>query len=271
MGLWFCIFIMLFSRWDCQALRTVAQMAALAFVGCAPLERAELAASSRAVATQGWKSSPRTAEFPSSLSASASTLAATAWLCLCASSLRRMTAKGRRRCSRQATRKQAKTFERLEPEDPADALIPQQPIGRLVSKYEVAALEYDPSDAPEYVCDEHGTGSFVWEPLSPEGGLLGPGEYAEHSFPVPEDRVDYLIGGGWLQSDGEEDYRAFVDDAVVESSDGRRWRNVVLRGSHEGVQAGSMRLMAGVLRRRPWDPPEALPERESQDALPSSA
>eukprot|EP00929_Paragymnodinium_shiwhaense_P107763 TRINITY_DN74125_c0_g1_i1.p1 TRINITY_DN74125_c0_g1~~TRINITY_DN74125_c0_g1_i1.p1 ORF type:complete len:260 (+),score=39.80 TRINITY_DN74125_c0_g1_i1:118-897(+) len=164
-----------------------------------------------------------------------------------------------------------KTFERLEPEDPADALIPQQPIGRLVSKYDIAALEYDPSDAPEYVADEFGNGQFVWEPLSPEGGMLGPGEYAEQSFPVPEDKIDYLIGAGWLHSDGEEDYRAYVDDSVTESSDGRRWRNVVLKGSCDGVQAGSMRLMAGVLRRRPWDPPESLPESAKQDALPASS
>lgn len=144
------------------------------------------------------------------------------------------------------------------PEDPGDALIPQQPLGRIVSKGDIAALEYDPADAPEFIADEHGEGEFSWEPLTPEGALPGEEEqYLEQVFQVPVDRLDYLMGAGWLEAGQDEalqDYRAYVDDEVIVAH-GREWKRVVLRGERESVDAGGLRLMAGVLRQRPWDEP----------------
>lgn len=143
----------------------------------------------------------------------------------------------------------------IDPDDVGDALIPQQPIGRLVTKGDIGALEYDPADGPEFICDEHGSGNFSWMPLTPEGGLFGQGGYMEQRMPVPADRLEYLTGAGWLQAAKGEDYRAYVDDdAMADDGDGRAYRLVILRGSHEGVRSGSLRLMAGVLKRRPWDP-----------------
>lgn len=147
-----------------------------------------------------------------------------------------------------------------DPDEPGDTLIPQQPIGRLVTKGDVGALEYDPADAPEYVSDEHGNGMFSWEPLTPEGGLLDRDEeFAEKALPVPRDRIDYLLGSGYLQAEEGEDYRAYIDDEV-EVLDGREWQRIVLRGNRNGVEDGMLRLMRGVLRRRPWEleqPPSA--------------
>jgi len=133
-------------------------------------------------------------------------------------------------------------------------LVPQQPIGRLVTKGQTGALEYDPSDAPEFIADEFGSGVFSWDPLTPEGGLLEPGEYAEQSIPVPEDRLDYLRGAGWLEGKEDEDCRAYVEDETL-LAHGREWRQVTLRGSRDAVQQRAMQVMAGVLRQRPWDPP----------------
>jgi len=150
---------------------------------------------------------------------------------------------------------------RMGPEDPGDALIPQQPIGRLVTKGDIGALEYDPIDAPEFVPGEFGGGEFSWEPLTPEGGLLDVNEdYDELTLPVPVDRLDYLIGAGYLEAQGDEDYRAYVDDEVTEF-DGREWQNIVLRGKKACVKLGQLRLMEGVTRRRPWEllEPEVAP------------
>eukprot|EP00971_Amphidinium_carterae_P222430 4414784-Amphidinium_carterae.1 len=59
------------------------------------------------------------------------------------------------------------------PAELGDMLIPPQPIGRLVQKGEDVAVEYDPNMDPEFVHDEYGYGGeFVWEPLTPEGGLI---------------------------------------------------------------------------------------------------
>lgn len=160
--------------------------------------------------------------------------------------------------SLRGSRRSQKHIVRVQPDEPGDALIPPMPIGRLVTKGEVGALEYDPSDAPEFISDEFGTGEFSWQPVTPEGGLLAPGEYLEEAFPVPSDRIDYLIEGGWLEPQQDEDYRTYVDDDVVKTNN-RNWQTVVLRGSRDSVRVGSLRLMTGLFHRRPWDGPAALP------------
>jgi len=147
---------------------------------------------------------------------------------------------------------------RLSPHEPVvaeelgDTLIPQQPIGRVVTKGHQQCLEYDPEDGPEFVADAFGTGHFSWDPVTPEGVVLKPGEYTEECVPVPADRIQYLQGGGFLEAEEDEDYRAYIDDDVF-SSHGRKWKRVILKGHRLGVRAGMLRLMAGVFRRRPWE------------------
>jgi len=145
-------------------------------------------------------------------------------------------------------------------EDPGDALIPQQPVGRLVAKGNIAALEYDPTDAPEFIAGPFGEGEWSWEPLTPEGGLLDQDEaYAEMAVHVPSDRLQYMKGAGYFLAQEGEDYRAYIDSEVVTVQD-RDYQKVTLRGSKDSVGSGGRRLMAGVLHRRPWDPPrEKLP------------
>lgn len=147
---------------------------------------------------------------------------------------------------------------RLSPSDPVvpeelgDTLIPQQPIGRVVTKGYSQCLEYDAEDGPEFVADAFGTGYFSWDPVSPEGFALKPGEYAEEAVPVPADRIQYLQGGGFLESEEDEDYRAYIDEDVF-FSHGRKWKRIILKGHRLGVRSGMLRLMAGVFRRRPWE------------------
>merc|ERR1712232_790497 len=128
-------------------------------------------------------------------------------------------------------------------------------------------MGYDPMDAPEFIPDEHGGGIFSWMPVTNEGTLLASGEeYAEQSFEVPTERLDYMEGAGFLQAHGDdEDYRAYVQSEVI-NAHGREWRRVVLKGRKESVRLGGLRLMAGVLRRRPWDaPPAPLPSPSDGD------
>jgi len=155
----------------------------------------------------------------------------------------------------------------VEHDEAGDDLIPSQPIGRLVTKGTETCLEYDPEDAPEFISDEHGTGKFTWEPLTPEGFEMRPSEYTEEAVPVPADRVFYLQGAGFLQADEDEDYRAYIDPEVTVAH-GRKWQRVVLKGHQDGVRAGLVRLMAGVLRRRPWERPAdpELPKGDAADA-----
>ncbi|CAJ1340089.1 unnamed protein product [Effrenium voratum] len=146
-------------------------------------------------------------------------------------------------------------------EESGDDLIPAMPIGRLVSKGSTTGLEYDPFDAPEFIEDEMGGGTFSWMPVTAEGGLLPEGEYDEQSFEVPVDRLEYLQGSGFLQAKESEDYRAYFIGEVTEVH-GRKWQRVVLKGRRDSVQEGGLRLMEGVLRRRPWDEPAKLPSPE---------
>merc|ERR1712032_909928 len=104
----------------------------------------------------------------------------------------------------------------------------------------------------EFVPDGYGGGEWSWESVTPEGGILRPDEYAEEAIPVPADRVQYLQGAGFLDAEEDEDYRAYVDKDVF-TAHGRNWQRVVLKGHISGVQNGMHRLMAGVLRRRPWE------------------
>lgn len=133
-----------------------------------------------------------------------------------------------------------------------DTLIPPQPIGRAVTKAFQQCLEYDPEDGPEFVADQFGSGHFSWDPVTPEGFVLKPGEYTEEAVPVPADRIHYLQGAGFLAAEGDEDYRAYIDNDVF-SAHGRKWQRIILKGHRLGVRTGMLRLMAGVLRRRPWE------------------
>mmetsp|Transcript_66615 Transcript_66615/g.124323 ORF Transcript_66615/g.124323 Transcript_66615/m.124323 type:complete len:219 (-) Transcript_66615:22-678(-) len=139
------------------------------------------------------------------------------------------------------------------PAELGDMLIPPQPIGRLVQKGEEVAVEYDPSIDPEFVQDDYGYGGeFVWEPLTPEGGLISQDGYDELSFPVPVDRLEYIQGAGYLEAEEGEDYRAYLSE-TPEVRDGREFVTVVLKGGADSVRSGAERLMAGMLHRRPWD------------------
>merc|ERR1739848_681425 len=113
----------------------------------------------------------------------------------------------------------------------------------------------DPSDAPEFVRGDFNSGCFSWTPVTPEGNRLTSEGYAEQSFPVPTDRVEYLLGAGWLHGEDGEDYRAYIDDTIIPDPNGgdREFQKVILRGSSHAVNAGSIRLMAGLLHRRPWE------------------
>mmetsp|Transcript_19680 Transcript_19680/g.45914 ORF Transcript_19680/g.45914 Transcript_19680/m.45914 type:complete len:258 (-) Transcript_19680:37-810(-) len=140
------------------------------------------------------------------------------------------------------------------PSEIGDMLIPPQPIGRLVQKgADMVAVEYDPNIHPEFVKDTYGRGGeFVWEPLTPEGGIISEDGYDELAFPVPADRVDYIQGAGYLQAAEGEDYRAYLSERT-EVRDGREWHTVILKGGADSVAAGAARLMDGLLHRRPWE------------------
>lgn len=151
-----------------------------------------------------------------------------------------------------------------------DDLIPMQPIGRPVAKGNFTALEYDPVDAPEYVCDEFGNGFFSWEPVTPEGRLGEPGAYRELALPVPEERLSYLRSGGFLESGPEDDCRYYIDGEVF-SAYGREWRHITIKGDVEAVQAAERRLMSGILRRRPWDPETVIAPPPDRNSLANGA
>lgn len=140
------------------------------------------------------------------------------------------------------------------------------PIGRPVAKGAYHALEYDPTDAPEFVQDEFGNGFFSWEPVTPEGIMAEPGTYHEMAIPVPEDRLNYLRSGGFLEGAPDDDCRAYIGHEIFNAY-GREWRHITLKGNVDAVQAAERRLMAGVLRRRPWDPAMEMPPPPEETGL----
>jgi len=142
---------------------------------------------------------------------------------------------------------------RTQTDESGDDLIPPMPIGRLIAKGKVAGLEYDPLDAPEFVADEFGSGEFSWEPLTPEGGLVDESEgYLEESIPVPSDRLGYLRAAGYLTAPPEADCRFYFNDEVFVNND-REWQYVAVRGNKIDVEQSVLRLMQGIVHRRPWE------------------